>query len=210
MFSGIVNEVGRIAAIPAGSLVTAAGAVLEGLQVGGSMAINGVCLTVTTVNSGAHSFSVDVMPETRQRTNIGSLKIGDRVNLERPLLYNGEVGGHLVQGHVDNTARVESITPDGEALRIRFVAPADIMRYIVEKGFIAVDGISLTVVEKNATSFSVSVVSFTRNNTILGSRKIGDSVNLEVDIIAKYVEQFSQLSRTGVTMNLLRDNGFIS
>jgi riboflavin synthase len=209
VFTGIVAEVGKAVSIQSGSLVIGAGKVLDGLQVGGSIAINGVCLTVTSFDARSPSFSVDIMPETRQRTNLGLLNIGDRVNLERPLKYGGEVGGHLVQGHVDTTGKIESIVPDGEALRIRFVAPADIMRYIVEKGFIAIDGISLTVVEKSAGSFSVSVVSYTRNNTTLNNKKTGDVVNLEADIMAKYAEQFYQSARTGVTMNILKENGFL-
>ncbi len=209
MFSGIVTEVGKIVSISTGRLVAGAGRILEGMEVGGSIAINGVCLTVTVFDSQAGNFTVDIMPETLLKTNIGKLKTGDRINLERPLRYNGEVGGHLVQGHVDTTGRVESIIPDGEALRMRFIAPAAVMRYIVEKGFIAIDGASLTVVEKDTTTFAVSIVSYTRNNTVLGSRRIGDIVNLEVDIIAKYVEQFSRYPGADITLNVLKDNGFI-
>lgn len=210
MFTGIVAEVGKVMAIRSDSLTAGADKVLDGLQVSGSIAINGVCLTVTSLDSRARSFSVDIMPETLQRTNLGLLQAGSTVNLERPLKYGGEVGGHLVEGHVDTTGKIESILPDGLALRIRFLAPADIMRYIVEKGFIAVDGISLTVVERSSGSFSVSVVSYTRSNTTLNTRKAGDVVNLEVDIMAKYAEQFSQSKNSGVTINTLRENGFLS
>jgi riboflavin synthase len=185
------------------------GKVMDGLQVGASICVNGVCLTATGLDEKAKSFAADIMPETMQRTNLGLLKNLDRVNLERSLKYGGEVGGHLVQGHVDATGNIESITPDDDALRMRLVAPEAVMRYIVEKGFIAVDGISLTVVDKTSTSFSVSVVSFTRANTTLNNKKPGDVVNLEADIIAKYVENYSKTPRSSLTMEMLRENGFV-
>jgi riboflavin synthase len=207
MFTGIVAEVGRVIAIQPDSLTVAAGGILAGIQAGGSMAVNGVCLTVTAFDN--RSFSVDIMPETMKRTNLGLLSAGDGVNLERPLQYGGEVGGHLVQGHIDGTGKIESVVTDGEALLIKFVAPESIMRYIVEKGFIAVDGISLTVVEKDNGSFTISLVSSTRKNTTLGIKKVGDVVNLEADITGKYMEQFRQPSGTGVTFDLLQKNGFL-
>ena len=176
------------------------------MQTGGSIAVNGVCLTVTVFDS--KSFSVDVMPETLRRTNLGLLRTGDRVNLERPLALGGELGGHLVQGHVDDTGRVVSVTREGEAVLIRFEAPPEVMRFIVPKGFMAVDGVSLTVAGKDTGSFWVSIVDYTRQHTILGSQKVGDMVNLEVDIIAKYVEQLSQPQRTGITADFLQEHGF--
>ena len=206
MFTGIVEEVGSVASVPTGSLVIAASQVLKGMKPGGSIAVNGVCLTVTDFDS--QSFSVDVMPETLRRTNLGRLRTGDRVNLERPLALGGEVGGHLVQGHVDDTGRIASITGEGEAVLMRFEAPPEVMRYIVPKGFIAVDGVSLTVASRDTSSFWVSIVDYTRQHTILGSRKVGDMVNLEVDIIAKYVEQLSQPQRTGITADFLQEHGF--
>jgi riboflavin synthase len=207
VFTGIVEEVGKVVSLRTDSITVSAGKALEGMQSGGSIAVNGVCLTVTAFDN--RSFSADIMPETMKRTNLGLLHAGDPVNLERPLKYGGEMGGHLVQGHIDDTGKIESVVPESEALLMRFVAPDAVMRYIVEKGFVAVDGISLTVVEKDASSFLVSLVSSTRNNTTLGMKKAGDMVNLEVDIIAKYVEQFQQSSSTGVTYNLLKENGFI-
>ena len=206
MFTGIVQEVGSIVSVPAGKLVVAAGQILEGLELGGSIAVNGICLTVTEFTD--RYFSVDVMPETMSKTNLGKLHAGDKVNLERPLGFGGEIGGHLVQGHIDDTGKVVSIVRNGEALLIKFQAPPEVIRYIVSKGFIAVDGTSLTVVEKDNTSFSVSIVGFTRQNTILANRKQGDIVNLEVDIIGKYVAEFMKPQETGVTAELLREHDF--
>ena len=208
MFTGIIEEVGRVISAQSGNLVIAASNVLQGMEPGGSIAVNGVCLTVTNFDSS--SFSVDIMPETLNRTNLGLLHAGDRVNLERPLALEGRLGGHLVQGHVDDTGRVASVMPDGGAMLIRFEAAPEVMRYIVEKGFVAVDGVSLTTVTKDASSFQVSVVDYTRQHTTLGSRQVGDMVNLEVDIIAKYVEQLSRTQSTGITVDFLQEHGFIA
>ncbi|MBA7711744.1 Riboflavin synthase [subsurface metagenome] len=206
MFTGIIDEAGRVVSIPAGKLVIAASRVLEGMQSGGSVAVNGICLTVTDFSD--KNFSVDVMPETLRRTNLGLLHSGDRVNLERPLGLGGEIGGHLVQGHIDDTGRITSITREGEAMLMRFEAPAEVMRYIVPRGFIAVDGTSLTVVDKDATTFSVSIVGYTRQHTTLADRKINDTVNLEVDIIGKYVAEFMKPQSTGITAEFLEEHGF--
>ena len=207
MFTGIIEEMGRVTSAQTGSLVITAGDILQRLEVGGSIAVNGVCLTITSFNT--NSFSVDIMPETKERTNLGLLSTGDRVNLEMPLALGGQLGGHLVQGHVDATGRVASVSRDGEAMLIRFEAPPEVMRYIVEKGFVAVDGVSLTVMTKDTSSFRVSVVDYTRTHTTLGNRQVGDLVNLEVDIIAKYVEQLSQPHHTGITANFLQEHGFL-
>jgi riboflavin synthase len=207
VFTGIVEEIGRVASVPAGSLVIAASQVLKGMQLGGSIAVNGVCLTVTDFDR--QSFSVDVMPETLKRTNLGLLRTRDRVNLERPLALGGELGGHLVQGHVDDTGRIASATSEGESVLMRFEASPEVMRFIVSKGFIAVDGVSLTVVSRDTDSFWVSIVDYTRQHTILGSQKVGDTVNLEVDIIAKYVERLSQPQHTGITVDFLQEHGFL-
>jgi len=207
VFTGIVEEVGRVTSAQPKNLVIAASAVLREMEPGGSIAVNGACLTVTSLNT--HALSVDIMPETLVRTNLGLLRAGDRANLERPLSLGERLGGHLVQGHVDDTGRVASIKRDGRAIIIRFEAPPEVMRYIVEKGFIAVDGVSLTVVAKDTSSFQVSVVDYTQEHTTLGSRQVGDRVNLEVDIIAKYVEQVSQARSPGVTMDFLQEHGFL-
>ena len=206
MFTGIIEEVGKVLSTSATRLVISAPQVVDGMKPGDSIAINGACLTVTDFDGA--SFSVDIMPETLKRTNLGQLKAGDGVNLERPVALGGRLGGHLVQGHIDDTGRVMSLDWEGEALLIRFEAPPEVLRYIVPKGFIAVDGISLTVTEKDASSFRVSVVEYTRQNTTLGSRKVGDVVNLEVDIIAKYVTQFTQPQTGGLTAEFLVEHGF--
>ncbi|HJX69473.1 MAG TPA: riboflavin synthase, partial [Dehalococcoidia bacterium] len=179
---------------------------LEGMKRGDSLAVNGACLTVTGLDAG--SFSMDVMPETLRHTNLGLLRPGSRVNLERALIIGGRLGGHFVQGHVDATGRVVSLLPEAEALIARYAAPPEVMRYIVEKGFIAVDGVSLTVICCDTTSFSASLVTYTRENTILGNKRPGDSVNLEVDIMAKYVEQLKE--RRGITLDFLAERGFLS
>jgi riboflavin synthase len=207
MFTGIIEEVGRVTSAQSRSLVVTASKVLQGIELGGSMAINGVCLTVTRLNTS--SFSVGLMPETVERTNIGLLSAEDEVNLERPLTLEKPLGGHLVQGHIDSTGRVTSGTWEGGVMMIRFEASPEAMRYIVNKGFIAVDGVSLTVVDCNASSFLVSIVDYTREHTTLGSKQVGDLVNLEVDILAKYVEQLSQAHRPGITVDFLQEHGFL-
>ena len=207
MFTGIIEEVGSVASVPAGKLVIAASQVLKGMQLGGSIAVNGACQTVIDFDS--RSFSVEVMPETLRKTNLGLLSTGDRVNLERPLALGGEVGGHLVQGHVDDTGRIASVAREGEAILMRFEASTEVMRFIVPKGFIAVDGTSLTVVDKDTTSFQVSIVGYTREHTTLADKKIGDAVNLEVDIIGKYVAEFSKAQSGGITADFLQEHGFL-
>jgi riboflavin synthase len=207
VFTGIIEEVGSVASVKTGSLVITASDVLRGMELGGSIAVNGACLTVTSFDT--KSFSVDIMLETLKRTNLGLLSVGDRVNLERPLALGGRLGGHLVQGHVDATGRITSIIWEGGAMLVRFEAPPEVMRYVVEKGFIAVDGASLTVVARDTSSFQVSIVDYTRKHSTLGSRRVGDLVNLEVDIIAKYVERLSQARSTGITMDFLQEHGFL-
>ena len=207
MFTGIVEEIGRVTSAQPRNLAITASKVLQGMEMGGSIAVNGVCLTVTSFNSS--SFSVDIMSETLRRTNLGLLCAGDEVNLERPLTPEKQLGGHFVQGHIDDTGRVTSVTWDGEAMLIRLEAPPEAMRYIVKKGFIAVDGVSLTIVDCDASSFLVSIVDYTRKHTTLGSKQVGDLVNLEVDIIAKYLERLSQAHRPGITVDFLQEHGFL-
>jgi len=207
MFTGIIEEVGRVSSVRPGNLVITASKVLQGLELGGSIAVNGVCLTITSF--ATNSFSVDIMSETLKRSNLGLLSAGDKVNLERPLALGGAWEDNLVQGHIDATGRVASVRWDGEAMVVRFEAPPEVMRYVVEKGFIAVDGVSLTVVVKDTSAFQVSVVDYTRQNTILGDWRVDDAVNLEVDIIAKYVEQLSPVRRTGITADFLQEHGFL-
>ena len=206
MFTGIVQEIGVIVSATGKGLTIAASDTLKGIQEGGSIAVNGVCLTVTRHDE--KSFSVDVIPETFMRTNLGTLRAGDRVNLERPLAFNGEIGGHLVQGHIDDTGRVIQITREGESILMTFQAKPEVMRYIVPKGFIAVDGTSLTVTTKDAESFSVALIGYTLGHTILAERKPGDAVNLEVDIIGKYVVELYGPQSPGISAEFLREHGF--
>lgn len=206
MFTGIVEEVGTVRSAGAGRLAVAARKVLEDAKLGDSVAVNGVCLTI--VEMTLESFSIDVMPETLRRTNLGALKAGDRLNLERPLAVGGRFGGHFVQGHVDGTGRVASVKPERDAILLRFETTPEIMRYIVEKGFIAVDGVSLTVVECSSTAFGVSLVDYTQRNSTLGGKKPGDVVNLEVDIIAKYVERLRG-GGSAITKEFLAEHGFV-
>jgi riboflavin synthase len=211
VFTGIVEEVGKVLSSQPGRLTISADKIIGKLELGASVSVNGVCLTVTAFGKG--SFSVDVMPETLSRSNLGLLSTGDEVNLEKSMSLGGSLGGHLVQGHVDDTGRLASIRREAEAVLMKFEAPPGVMRYIVEKGFIAVDGISLTVNERDSSSFQVSVVNFTRQNTILQKRKVGDRVNLEIDIIAKYVEQFvhppaAEQHPGRLTVEFLKENGF--
>ncbi len=207
MFTGIVEEVGSIVSVSTGQLTVGAGQTLKDLQLGGSVAVNGVCLTVTAFDDKA--FTAEVMPETLKRTNLGLLHVNDSVNLERPLKLNGEIGGHLVQGHIDDTGRVVQVAKDGAALLMRFHAEPEVMRLIVPKGFIAVDGTSLTVTTKEANTFGVSIVGFTRAHTILADKKPGDIVNLEVDIIGKYVAELAKAPGVGLTAEFLREHGFM-
>jgi len=186
VFTGIVEEVGRVAILDDHRLSVLGSKVLEGAKLGDSIAVNGACLTVVSFDED--EFSVDLAPETIRRTALGNVHSGDWVNLERPLAVSDRLGGHIVQGHVDGTGRVTSIKPEGDCVIIRIASPKRLMPYIVEKGFMAVDGISLTVVKKGASSFTVSVIPYTLENTNLKGKMAGDRVNLEVDIVAKYVE----------------------
>lgn len=208
MFTGIVEEVGTVKSMGAGRLTISATEILEGTNPGDSIAVNGACLTATSIGNGA--FSVDVMPETLRRTNLGELVPGDAVNLERALSASGRFGGHFVQGHVDGAGRVSSMVPEGEALLMTVTAPPDVVRYVVEKGFIAVDGVSLTVTRFDASSFTVSLVAHTREHTTLSRRRVGNTVNLEVDIMAKYVERLVGGGGGGIGLELLGEHGFLA
>ena len=189
MFTGIVEEVGTVRATDQGRLTIGGRKVMPTLEIGGSISVNGTCLTVTTLEPDG--FSVDVVPETLRRTNLGLLNLDSPVNLERPLRADGRMDGHIVQGHVDGTGTIGEISEDGEALMVRIDAPEPLARYVVEKGFIAVDGVSLTVVHCDEAGFSVTVIPHTRDHTIFGSRSAGDAVNIEIDILAKYVERLT-------------------
>jgi len=207
MFTGIVEEIGIVKEVSQDRLAFEAHKVLEGTKVGDSMAVNGVCLTVVSLEN--HGFSVNVMPETLRCTNLGRLHYSDQVNLEGALVVGGRLGGHLVLGHVDDTGEVIDVTSEETARIMRVSASAKLMPYIVDKGFIAVDGVSLTIVDLDDFSFIVSLVAYTMENTTLGRKRPGDIVNLEADVIAKYVECLKERKRQSLNLEFLREYGFV-
>ncbi len=192
MFTGIVEEIGTVEALSAmaggWSLTVRAQTVLDGTRLGDSLAVNGTCLTVTAHT--ANTFTVGVSPETLRRTNLGDLRPSDEVNLERSLAANGRVGGHFVQGHVDSTGVVRAFQPEGDSLWVTVEAASELLRYIVPKGYIAVDGVSLTVVDVFPNAFTFMLVAYTQQHITLPRKPVGSRVNLEVDILGKYVEKF--------------------
>jgi len=207
MFTGIIEELGKIRSASRDRLVIGAKRTLQGVKMGDSIAVNGVCLTVTAFT--ADSFTTGVMPETLRRSNLGGLRSGDVVNLERALGAGSPMGGHFVQGHIDGTGKVVSVATEENALIVRISAPPEVTRYIVPKGFIAVDGVSLTVVDWEPESFRVSLVPHTQANITLTRKRPGDTVNLEVDIIGKYVERFVSARQGPITEAFLAEHGFI-
>ena len=214
MFTGIIEEVGTVSRVQhsgnASFIEIQAKKVLEDVHLGDSIAVNGVCLTVTHFGGGV--FHADVMNETLSRSSLGSLTNGSPVNLERAMAANGRFGGHIVSGHIDGTGIITDIKNDGIAVWYTVSAAPELLRYIVEKGSIAIDGISLTVAKVTDTSFSVSIIPHTAAQTILSTKKTGDTVNLENDIIAKYAEKLMKPAETpktgGITMDFLAKNGF--
>jgi riboflavin synthase len=221
MFTGIIESVGRVTAIEregeAIRLTIAAGKVAEDVALGDSVAINGVCLTVTGFQPPHITF--DAVYETMRKTTLGSLRVGDGVNLERALAVGGRLGGHIVQGHVDGTGRIASIRPVGNSWFVYVDAAPELMRYIVTKGSVAVDGISLTVAEAEDRTFALSIIPHTWDHTTLHDKRAGDPVNIECDILGKYVEKMlggyiagadRTAERGGVTMDLLARSGYVS
>ena len=216
MFTGIVEEMGQIRSIVRGAssavLSIEANLILEDLKIGDSVAVNGVCLTATSI--GAGGFTADVMHETLNRSSLGALQKGSHVNLERAMLANGRFGGHIVSGHIDGTGTIGSIQKDDNALWYTILADAKLLRYIVEKGSVTIDGISLTVADVQSDRFAVSLIPHTAKVTILGEKRTGDIVNLETDIIGKYVEKLLKPAeeetkqKSGITMEFLAENGF--
>ncbi len=192
MFTGIVEELGRVESLgekDGGTVLTLRGELaVQGTGLGDSVAVNGVCLTV--IGKEGNSLSFGVAPETLSRTNLGDLAAGDAVNLERSLPADGRLGGHFVQGHVDGTGRLEELAPDGDSLRVSVEAPPELLHYMVPKGYIAVDGTSLTLIDVLPDRFTFMLVAYTRQNIALPTRQVGSRVNLEVDILAKYTEKF--------------------
>ena len=187
MFTGIVEEIGTIRAREGGELVVACSLILEDTRLGDSIAINGVDLTVRTMTADALSF--DVMPETYRRSNLGATAPGDRVNLERSVRPTDRLSGHIVRGVVETTCALESITPEDEAVIVRYRPDPEFLRYILLKGPVCLDGASITVMARDDATFSVSLVQYTQEHTNLTDHEPGDSINLETDVIARYVEQ---------------------
>ncbi|MCI5504750.1 MAG: riboflavin synthase [Eubacterium sp.] len=216
MFTGIIEEVGVIKNIKMGAksavITIQAKTVMEDIHLGDSIAMNGVCLTVTSFDK--NSYSVDVMHETLRRTNLGELKGGSRVNLERAMAADGRFGGHIVAGHVDGPGVITSMKQDDNAVWITIETDASVLKYIVEKGSITIDGISLTVAEVDSRSFAVSVIPHTGVHTTLLEKKPGDTVNLETDMVGKYVEKLlgykeqEQKPKSNITMEFLMEHGF--
>jgi riboflavin synthase len=199
MFTGIIEELGTVRSHGDGEIAIKAKAVLWGTNLGDSISVNGVDLTAKYFDE--EGFLANIMPETYRCTNLGDLKPGDVVNLERSVQLAGRISGHLVRGVVEVTGTIDSFTPEGEAIILRVSAPPEILRYIVMKGPVAIDGISLTVMAKDDRSFSVSLVQYTQEHTNLHTRKPGDRVNLESDIIARYVEAMLEARRTGAPVS---------
>lgn len=214
MFTGIIEEMGTILEVAKGThsavLTIAAGKVLEDVHIGDSIAVNGVCLTVTSFDG--ETFTADVMHETLNRSSLAQCKRKSPVNLERAMPANGRFGGHIVAGHVDATGQIAGRKKDDNAIWIRVEAPPEVLRYVVEKGSITIDGISLTVAAVTAHDFSVSMIPHTAEVTTLGSKKEGELVNLETDIIGKYVEKLlhpqEEKKETHITQAFLEKYGF--
>jgi len=220
MFTGIVEEMGSIKSLKKGSksavLTIEADKVLAGSKVGDSIAVNGVCLTVTSIAEG--QFSADVMAETLRRSSLGTLAKGSKVNLERAMAADGRFGGHIVSGHIDGTGTILSLKPEGNAVWVEIQASQAVLKYIVEKGSIAIDGISLTVARLTEQGFAVSVIPHTGAETTLLRRRAGEMVNLENDIIGKYVDRLlhfgaaenvqEEIKASGITLDFLRENGY--
>lgn len=222
MFTGIVEEIGTVVSISKGvqsSKLTLQGDVIfEDMHIGDSIAVNGVCLTVTTKTS--NTFVVDVMAETLRRSSLGGLTNGSKVNMERAMAANGRFGGHIVSGHIDGTGEIESFVKEDNAVWVTVKTPAKILKYIIEKGSITIDGISLTVAYVDSHCFKVSLIPHTAANTTLLSKKPGDIVNLENDIVGKYIDKLLHFqddaeeetinnAASGISIDFLAKNGFM-
>jgi len=215
MFTGLVEEIGFIKAMKKGSnsirLTVAADKIMDDVKLGDSIATNGICLTVVDFDS--KSFSADVMPETMNRSSFYKQKEESRVNLERALRVGDRMGGHMVSGHIDGVGEIISQTKDDNAIWVSISAPKNILKYVIEKGSIAIDGISLTVAYVDENQFKVSIIPLTQDDTTLISKKIGSLVNLECDMTAKYIEKFmfhkeDEKKESNISMDFLKENGF--
>ena len=215
MFTGIIEEIGRVRCVTiagsSGKIAISASKVLEKTKIGDSIAVNGVCLTVISIEKDG--FTADIMAETVRRSNLGRLGPGDQVNLERAMAADGRFGGHIVSGHIDGTGTIAALQKDDNAVWYTVRTEPKLLRYIVEKGSITIDGISLTVAAVEADRFSVSIIPHTAAVTILGQKHCGDLVNLETDIIGKYVEKLLRPKAeppkvSGISLDFLKENGF--
>ncbi|MGG7076502.1 riboflavin synthase [Clostridium sardiniense] len=218
MFTGIIEEIGEIQSIKKGDkssrLSIKANKVLRDTKIGDSISTNGVCLTVTSISSS--KFEADVMAETLRKSNLGDLKPLDKVNLERALSIKGRLGGHIVSGHIDGVGKILSFTKEDNSVWITIKAPFEILKYVVLKGSIAIDGVSLTVAYVDDEIFKVSIIPHTGEETILLKKKVGETVNLECDVIGKYVEKLlkldgkkTEVKENTITEDFLKNNGFL-
>ena len=207
MFTGIIEEIGRVTSLRGPDLIVEASTVLEGLAEGDSIAVNGACLTA--VDFDKKSFRAQISPETFEKTTLGSLVPGSVVNLERAMMANQRLGGHFVQGHVDGVGEVIGVDDQGEFQAWHFRTPPEVARYLIPKGSISIDGISLTVVNPIADTFSVAVIPATLEKTVLSHRKPGSPVNMEADMIGKHIYHFMHQKKPGnMTFDFLREHGF--
>ena len=212
MFTGIIEETGKIEKIERSEngaiFILSAKSIISDLKIGDSIAVNGACLTI--VNMDKKSFMVELSPETLEKTNFMKITIGENVNLERPLRLNDRLGGHLVSGHIDGVGQLIGKRQEGNSIIMKFSVPSDFKKYLIPKGSIAIDGISMTAVDIHENQFTIAVIPHTLKVTSLGHKKIGDDVNLEFDLIAKYIERFGQFSSPKESINLefLQSNGF--
>lgn len=205
MFTGIIEQTGEVINFKNGILSIKSG--FTELKIGESISINGVCLTIDSIHKNI--FSVNVSKETLRRTNFSQLKIGQKVNLERALTFQSRLGGHIVLGHIDTTVKILKLLPEGNSKLFLFSLPEKYSKYIVEKGSVALDGVSLTVSKLTSGYFSVVIIPYTLQSTTFSERNVGDLVNLEVDILAKYVESVLNRKRSKITFELLKKSGFV-
>ncbi|TFE02993.1 riboflavin synthase [Jeotgalibacillus salarius] len=211
MFTGLIEEVGTIHNLQKGKnsmiLTITCSKVIKDAGIGDSISINGVCLTVTELAD--HRFSVDVMPETMKSTTLHELTKGSKVNLERAMAAGGRFGGHFVSGHVDGTGIIQSMKKEENAIYIYIQAPDELMKYFMMKGSVAVDGTSLTIFDVKNNAFMISLIPQTAEDTIIASKSPGSKVNIECDMIAKYVQNLMQPQQSGIDAAYLKENGFM-
>ncbi|MDN5440566.1 MAG: riboflavin synthase [Lactococcus lactis] len=216
MFTGIIEEIGEVSRLQkrekSFKISIRASLILEDMKLGDSISTNGLCLTISEFNQ--KEFTADIMPESLNRSNLGTLNVGAKVNLERAMSLNGRFGGHIVSGHIDGVGQILEVKKEENAIWFEIKTSLNLMRYIVEKGSITIDGISLTVAQVKSKSFSVSIIPHTLKKTIMADKKVGDTVNLENDILGKYIEKLwgdssSSMKESSVTKEKLFNNGFL-